>query len=168
MASPLLLVTPASKPPQHICTAVGYKVLQKAIRCSFASVMPFCHSGGQLASYLRMRYPDVIAGAIASSPTSFGCPGLGLVCLVIACSIDLSIIPLNFSVTHTMNSMLLLRVQVSQVLLMHTCCVSQLMCMLSCADCMLDMQHHAMHSAIVCDLQSNVHSNNTFFSVLAT
>ncbi len=36
-------------------------------------------SGGQLSSYLRMRYPDVIAGAISSSPTSFGCPGLGLV-----------------------------------------------------------------------------------------
>ncbi|DBA80617.1 hypothetical protein WJX77_006015 [Trebouxia sp. C0004] len=33
---------------------------------------------GQLSSYLRMRYPDVIAGAISSSPTSFGCPGLGL------------------------------------------------------------------------------------------
>ncbi|DBA84377.1 TPA: hypothetical protein ACH3X2_006208, partial [Trebouxia sp. C0005] len=26
---------------------------------------------GQLSSYLRMRYPDVIAGAISSSPTSF-------------------------------------------------------------------------------------------------
>ena len=35
--------------------------------------------GAQLASYLRMRYPDVIAGAVSSSPTSFGCPGLGLV-----------------------------------------------------------------------------------------
>ncbi|KAL3145923.1 hypothetical protein ABBQ38_015287 [Trebouxia sp. C0009 RCD-2024] len=33
---------------------------------------------GQLASYLRMRYPDVIAGAIASSSTSLGAPGLGL------------------------------------------------------------------------------------------
>lgn len=33
---------------------------------------------GQLAQYLRMRYPDVIAGAISSSATSLGCPGLGL------------------------------------------------------------------------------------------
>ncbi|KAL0021289.1 hypothetical protein WJX79_009826 [Trebouxia sp. C0005] len=33
---------------------------------------------GQLSQYLRIRYPDVIAGAISSSPTSFGCPGLGL------------------------------------------------------------------------------------------
>lgn len=47
-----------------------------------------CHAGGQLASYLRMRYPDVIAGAIASSSTSLGAPGLGLVkpCTCIACS----------------------------------------------------------------------------------
>ena len=36
-------------------------------------------AGGQLSSFLRMRYPDVIAGSISSSPTSFGCPGLGLV-----------------------------------------------------------------------------------------
>ncbi len=42
--------------------------------------MQCCYTGGQLSSYLRMRYPDVIAGAISSSPTSFGCPGLGLVC----------------------------------------------------------------------------------------
>ncbi len=51
-------------------------------------------SGGQLSSYLRMRYPDVIAGAISSSPTSFGCPGLGLVghyapfCCIIQIELD--------------------------------------------------------------------------------
>ena len=44
-----------------------------------------------------MRYPDVIAGAIASSPTSFGCPGLGLVCLVIAFSCASSSVPFTCS-----------------------------------------------------------------------
>ncbi len=43
-------------------------------------------AGGQLSSYLRMRYPDVIAGAISSSPTSFGCPGLGLVIILLLLS----------------------------------------------------------------------------------
>lgn len=37
-----------------------------------------CAAGGQLSAWLRIRYPDVIAGAIASSPTFFGAPGLGL------------------------------------------------------------------------------------------
>jgi len=37
------------------------------------------HAGGQLAAWLRVRYPDVIAGAISSSPTLLGAPGLGLV-----------------------------------------------------------------------------------------
>ena len=46
-------------------------------------VFPFTcgfFSGGQLSAWLRMRYPDVIAGAVSSSPTFFGAPGLGLVC----------------------------------------------------------------------------------------
>ncbi|KAL0040914.1 hypothetical protein WJX79_009751 [Trebouxia sp. C0005] len=33
---------------------------------------------GQLAAWLRVRYPDVVAGAISSSPTLLGAPGLGL------------------------------------------------------------------------------------------
>ena len=37
------------------------------------------NTGGQLAAWLRIRYPDVIAGAISSCPTFFGAPGLGLV-----------------------------------------------------------------------------------------
>ena len=36
-------------------------------------------AGGQLAQFLRIRYPDVFAGAISSSAASFGCPGVGLV-----------------------------------------------------------------------------------------
>ncbi len=36
-------------------------------------------TGGQLAAWLRVRYPDIIAGAISSSPTFLGAPGLGLV-----------------------------------------------------------------------------------------
>ena len=53
---------------------------------SCAAYLPVVHAklgcvstGAQLASYLRIRYPDVIAGAVSSSPASFGCPGLGLV-----------------------------------------------------------------------------------------
>ena len=37
------------------------------------------YAGGQLAAWLRVRCPDVIAGAISSSPTLLGAPGLGLV-----------------------------------------------------------------------------------------
>lgn len=37
------------------------------------------YAGGQLAAWLRVRYPDVVAGAISSSPTLLGAPGLGLV-----------------------------------------------------------------------------------------
>lgn len=36
-------------------------------------------AGGQLAAWLRVRYPDIIAGAISSSSTLLGAPGLGLV-----------------------------------------------------------------------------------------
>lgn len=38
-------------------------------------------AGGQQAAWMRIRYPDVIAGAISSSPTFIGAPGLGLVSL---------------------------------------------------------------------------------------
>lgn len=43
-------------------------------------------TGGQLAAWLRIRYPDVIAGAISSSPTFFGAPGLGLVRFKLTCT----------------------------------------------------------------------------------
>ena len=46
---------------------------------NFSFFKEFPLAGGQLSSYLRIRYPDVFAGAISSSSTSFGCPGLGLV-----------------------------------------------------------------------------------------
>ena len=65
-------------------------------------------AGGQLSSFLRMRYPDVIAGSISSSPTSFGCPGLGLVahlplfcitllalfCVSVPCSTQVCTVPI--------------------------------------------------------------------------
>ena len=39
----------------------------------------FVAAGGQLAAWLRVRYPNIIAGAISSSSTVLGAPGLGLV-----------------------------------------------------------------------------------------
>jgi len=39
----------------------------------------FVFSGGTLAAYIRIRFPDVIAGAVASSAILLGCPGLGVV-----------------------------------------------------------------------------------------
>lgn len=39
----------------------------------------FVVAGGQLAAWLRVRYPDIIAGAISSSSALLGAPGLGLV-----------------------------------------------------------------------------------------
>ena len=38
-------------------------------------------SGGALAAYIRIRFPDVIAGAVASSANLLGCNGLGVVSL---------------------------------------------------------------------------------------
>lgn len=78
--------------PGIMCFHTTYKAVQDSI--VEPSQQPhMCHAGGQLASYLRMRYPDVIAGAIASSATSLGAPGLGLVqpCTCVACSFIMTV-----------------------------------------------------------------------------
>lgn len=69
----------------HLLIAVP--VIHLVAACAISSIItPLCDtliygffSGGQLSAWLRIRYPDVIAGAISSSPTFFGAPGLGLV-----------------------------------------------------------------------------------------
>jgi len=61
------------------CVLVSLPLHDHLVHAAWILLTLVPYAGGQLAAWLRVRYPDVIAGAISSSPTLLGAPGLGLV-----------------------------------------------------------------------------------------
>ena len=97
--------------------------------CNLTSSLP--DAGANLASYLRMRYPDVIAGAVCSSAVTFS--GYGLVC----CSPDCTL----FCVGSVLLRMAIVTAHLQSS--MHCCCVAQPSCIVDLMCSALELMYSA-------------------------